>query len=270
MFAAAPFNALEALGRLSLRFVDELGYVAALLVESVYWLVMGRQRKQPVSLREIFRQAMEVGVSALPIGMALALGVGLMLGIQGIHTLRTFGAESQVVTGIAWSVTREFSALIVGILVAGRSGSALAARIGTMVVNQEIDALRVIGINPVRHLVAPPLVALIIAVPSLVILSMGVSLVGGAIYTGIELQMSPLLYFEETFRILTVGDVMQGMSKALLFAVIITLVGAANGFSASGGAEGVGRATTRSVVVSITGIISADMAFAFFVTRAAG
>ncbi|MGB0712623.1 MAG: MlaE family ABC transporter permease [Gammaproteobacteria bacterium] len=270
MAVAAFPNALEAIGRTSVRFVDELGYVVALLVESIYWLLIGRRRNQPVSLREIFHQSMEVGVSALPIGMTLALGVGLMLGIQGIHTLRTFGAESQVVTGIAWSVTREFSALIVGILVAGRSGSALAARIGTMVVNQEIDALRVIGINPVRHLVAPTLVALVVTVPALVILSMGVSLLGGAIYTGIELQMSPLLYFEETFRILAVSDVMQGMSKAVLFAIIITLVGAANGFSATGGAEGVGRATTRSVVVSITGIISTDMVFAFFVTRMTG
>jgi phospholipid/cholesterol/gamma-HCH transport system permease protein len=120
-----------------------------------------------VRIDSIFVQMIEVGIRAIPIVTVLAGTIGVMLAIQGIYTLRTFGAESRVVVGIALSVTREFSALITGILIAGRSGSALAARLSTMKINQEVDALRVIGINPVRFLVAPALLAMMVMLPML-------------------------------------------------------------------------------------------------------
>ena len=125
-----------------------MGFAAALLAKSIYWLVVGRGQHQPVRLSSVFLQAREIGIDALPILSIFTFTIGVMLAIQGIYTLKPFGAESRVTTGIALSVVREFSSLITGILVAGRSGSALAARLGTMKINQEIDALTVMGIDP--------------------------------------------------------------------------------------------------------------------------
>ena len=193
--------------------------------------------------------------------------IGLMLAIQGIHTLRAFGAESQVVIGIALAVTREFAPLITGILVAGRTGSALAAQVGSMRISQEIDALRVLGVHPVRYLVAPPLLAMLVMLPCLTILADVLGLFGGGVFCNLELNMSFRGYAERVREVLDFGDVLQGVLKSLLFAVIVTLVGVSNGFSVTGGAEGVGRATTRAVVQSISYIIIADMLFTFFVNR---
>ena len=254
-------------GQRSLRSVSEVGYHVALLVEGFYWLIFGRWRRQPVRLAAIFKEAVGVGVEAIPIVALASFAIGMMLAIQGIYSLRTFGAEGQVVLGIARSVTREFAPLITGIFVAGRSGSAIAARIGTMQISQEIDALRVIGINPVRYLVAPLLAAMLLTMPALTVLSDLVALFGGALYCAGELSLPIGIFFQRTFEILSVHDVLHGVLKSLIFAVIITLIGSANGFNVSAGAEGVGRATTRSVVLGCIGIILADMVFTFLTSR---
>ena len=258
---------VEGLGRRSLQVVREVGYLAALLAESFYWLLLGRWRRQPVRLRAIFKEAVGVGVDAIPIVALASFAIGMMLAIQGIHTLRTFGAEGQVVLGIALSVTREFAPLITGIFVAGRSGSAIAARIGTMQISQEIDALRVIGINPVRYLVAPLLAAMLLTLPALTVMADLLALFGGALYCAGELSLPMDIFFNRTFEVLEARDVLQGGAKALVFAVVITLIGASNGFGVTAGAEGVGRATTRAVVLGCIGIILADMVFTFLTSR---
>ena len=254
-------------GQRSLQAVREVGYHVALLVEAIYWLIFGRWRRQPVRLAAIFKEAVGVGVDAIPIVALASFAIGMMLAIQGIYTLRTFGAEGQVVLGIALSVTREFAPLITGIFVAGRSGSAIAARIGTMQISQEIDALRVIGINPVRYLVAPLLAAMLLTLPALTVMSGLIALFGGALYCAGELSLPMGIFFERTFEVLVAQDVIHGVLKSFVFAVIITLIGAVNGFSVSAGAEGVGRATTRSVVLGCIGIILADMVFTFLTSR---
>lgn len=254
-------------GQRTLRTIHETGYLAALLVESLYWLIMGRWRRQPVRLGAIFREAVAVGVSAIPIVALASFATGMMLAIQGIYTLRTFGAEGQVVLGIALSVTREFAPLITGIFVAGRSGSAIAARIGTMQISQEIDALRVIGINPVRYLVAPLLAAMLLTLPALTMLSDLLALTGGALYCAGGISLPFDVFFNRTFEVLTVRDVLDGLVKSLAFAVVITLIGASNGFGVKAGAEGVGRATTRAVVLGCIGIILTDMVFTFLMSR---
>ena len=254
-------------GQRSLQSVREVGYLVTLLVEAVYWLIFGRWRRQPVRLGAVFKEAVGVGVNAIPIVALASFAIGMMLAIQGIYTLRTFGAEGQVVLGIALSVTREFAPLITGIFVAGRSGSAIAARIGTMQISQEIDALRVIGINPVRYLVAPLLAAMLLTLPALTVMSDLIALFGGALYCAGELSLPMGIFFERTFDVLVVQDVIHGVIKSLFFAVIITMIGAVNGFNVSAGAEGVGQATTRSVVLGCIGIILADMVFTFLTSR---
>ena len=259
--------ALERLGRRVTAYLAEWGYYGALVAESLYWLVVGPAKNQPVRLRETVSQMMQIGIAAIPIVFMLSFAVGVMLAIQGIHTLKVFGAESKIVVGVALSVTREFAPLITAIVVAGRSGSALAARIGTMTVTQEIDALHVMSINAIRYLVAPVLVAMVIMVPALAFMADFAALLGAAIFSSLELGMSVEAYALETIRVLTISDVAQGIAKSVVFAVIIALVGVSNGFSVSGGAEGVGKGTTRAVVLSIVYIVLADMLFTWMLNR---
>jgi phospholipid/cholesterol/gamma-HCH transport system permease protein len=258
---------LETLGRNTIRSIEEVGYAVSVFVESLYWLVRGHHRRQKVSLAAIAHEASNIGIYAIPISAILCFAVGIMLAIQGIETLKTFGAESQVIIGIALSTTREFAPLIVSILVAGRSGSAITARIGTMNESQEIDALRVMGVEPVRFLATPIIIAMLISLPCLTILGDFMGLLGGAVYSAAELQITIGLYFEQSLEVLSTEDLFQGLIKSLVFALIIALVSISNGFQASGGSVGVGKATTRSVVMSISLIIIADMVFTYFMNR---
>ena len=247
--------------------VEEIGHAAMLLVESLFWLLFGRLRRQPVRLPSIVAQMMSTGISAVPIATVLSLAIGVTLAMQGIDLLKNFGAESQVVVAVALSVVREFAPLIMGILMAGRSGSALAARLGTMNISQEIDALRVMGINPTRFLVVPAMVAMLVMLPVLTFWSDLTMLLGSALYTKAVLGMSLAAYADATLETLSVAHLMHGITKSAIFAALIVLIGTVNGISVSGGAEGVGRATTRTVVISIAAIIVTDMLFIFVLTR---
>ncbi len=257
----------DRLGRATVAGIGELGTCGVLIAESLYWLVLGPRLRQPVRLGSVFVQMMEIGIFAVPIVGIMGGTIGVMLAIQGIHTLKIFGAESRVVIGIALSVTREFAPLITGILVAGRSGSALAARLGTMKISQEIDALSVMGINPVRFLVVPSMLAMLIMVPALTFFADLVGLFAAGLYVAADLGLTLAAYTDQTLEILSVDDLMHGLGKSAIFAVLIAVIGVVNGASVTGGAEGVGRVTTRSVVQSIMAIVITDMLFAFVVTR---
>lgn len=260
-------HSIETVGRKTVSSVEECGYITSLFIESFYWLIVGKKRHQSVRFSSIINEARQIGVDAVAISAVLCFAIGVMLAIQGIETFKTFGAQSQVILGIALSVTREFSPLIIGILVAGRSGSSIAARIGTMSESQEIDALKVMGINPVRYLASPILIAMLIMLPLLIILGDFMGLLGGAVYTYIELNISFSAYAERSFEILSLNDISQGIIKSFVFANIIALVSLSNGFQVKGGAEGVGHATTRAVVMSISLIVIADMIFTYFLNR---
>ncbi|WP_340116216.1 ABC transporter permease [Pelagibius sp. 7325] len=256
----------EGFGRSVVRGVEEVGFASALFLESLLWAALGPTRRQPVRLTAVFAQMMQIGIGALPITTVLSATIGMMLAIQSLYSLGLFGAESFATIGIALSVVREFAPLIVGILIAGRSGSALAARFSTMMINQEVDALRVIGISPVRFLVAPALFAMMVMVPCLTIWANIVALAAAGVFVTGALQISMSAYFADVVAALSVNDLAHGLGKSVLFAAMVALVSTVNGALADGGAEGVGRRTTRAVVHSIAAIIVVDMIFAFVVT----
>ncbi|MEJ2576415.1 MAG: ABC transporter permease [Gammaproteobacteria bacterium] len=258
---------IEAAGRRTLGGVAEAGYLFMLFAESLYWLLVGPFIRQPVRLPNLFAEMMRIGALAVPIVFLLSFANGVIMAIQGIATLKEFDAESQVVPGIAYSVTREFGVLIAAIVVAGRSGSAVAARIGSMQLSQEIDALRVMGVEPVRYLVAPILLATLTMLPVLTILADAAAMLGGGLYSSFVLHISLTTFFERAFEVLVPYDVVQGLIKSVVFGGLIALIACSNGFSVVGGAEGLGRATTRSVVLSIAAIVVADMIFTYFLTR---
>jgi len=257
----------EQIGRRSAGFFDQVGYGSVLFAESVYWLLVGWRRRQPVRIRMVFHEMQQIGVYAIPIATLLSGTIGLMLAIQSLYSLGLFGAEAYAYIGIALSVAREFSPLIMAILIAGRSGSAIAARLATMTINQEVDALQVMGINPVRYLVSPVVVALAIMLPCVAMWANLVSGFTAGFYVSAALNSSLGAFVNDSFSVLKTGDIWHGIGKATLFGVLIALVAVVNGSSVSGGAEGVGKVTTSSVVQSICMIVIADMLFGYIATR---
>ncbi|MGH0036792.1 MAG: MlaE family ABC transporter permease [Myxococcota bacterium] len=260
-------RSLEGLGRGVARGLDGIGFGTALLGQSAYWLVLGSRRRQPVRAASVAREMMDVGIAAIPIVTVLAGTIGVMLALQGIDALEPFGAQHQVTLGVALSITREFAPLITGIIVAGRSGSALSARLGTMQINNEVDALSVMGIHPVRYLVVPSLVALVVMVPALAVWADLVGLATAGLYISGDLGITFAAYAEQVEAAIEAEDVLHGVSKAAIFGGLIALVGVVNGSQVRGGAEGVGRATTSAVVQAITVIVLADLLFVFAATR---
>jgi len=263
MTAEKPTNSIvagvEKLGRSTVHGIEEVGNGGVMVLESLYWLIFGPKQGQPVRLNAVIEQMMGIGITAIPIIAMMGGAISVTLAIQGIDTLRIFGAESHVTAGLAFVVVREFAPMITGILVAGRSGSALAARIGTMKINQEIDALKVMGINPVRYLVAPPLIAMLIMVPCLTIMSAVVGLSLAGVYINFELGVSLPAFWDQVIDILKPEDIFEGLGKSVLYAIEIAIIGVVNGAGVQGGAEGVGKATTRSVVQAISAIIVTAM-----------
>ncbi len=258
--------ATEYIGRAVTRRFDQLGFSAALLVESFYWLFMGRRERQRVRVSTILEQMEHIGIEALPIVTLLSATIGVMLAIQGTYSLGLFGAESFVYFGVALAVTREFAPLITGILIAGRSGSALAARLSTMTINQEIDALRAIGISPTRYLVVPALIGMLMVLPALTVWAGIVALAAAGLFVSATLDITFAAFVSDIFSVLTPGDIAHGLIKAIVFAVLIVMVGVVNGVQVEGGAAGVGKVTTRAVVQSIACIIVFDMVIGLLIT----
>ena len=249
-----------------MRAVDELGYATVLLGESLFWTLFGRRWRQPVRFTSVVAQMMHVGIEALPIATLLAAAIGSMLAVQSLYSLGLFGAESFAHVGIALALIREFSPLIIGILMAGRSGSALAARISTMTINQEVDALHTIGINPVRFLVAPALLAMVIMLPALAMWANLIGLGAAGLLVSSSLDITIAAFVNNTIEVLSPGDILHGLGKSVLFAVLIAIIASINGSRVRGGSDGVGRVTTRSVVHAISAIIVADMIFGILAT----
>lgn len=256
----------EQTGRRTIQALDETGYASSLLGESVFWTLFGSRWRQPVRVGTVLQQMMQIGIDALPIASMLSAAVGVMLAVQSLYSLGLFGAQSFAHVGIALALTREFSPLIIGILVAGRSGSALAARLSTMSINQEVDALRAIGINPVRFLVAPALIAMVVMLPAITMWSNLVALGAAGFFVSAELDISFGAFAANTVEALSPGDLLHGLGKSALFAVLIAIIAAVNGSLVKGGSEGVGRVTTRAVVHAISAIIVTDMLFGFVMT----
>jgi phospholipid/cholesterol/gamma-HCH transport system permease protein len=180
---------------------------------------------------------------------------------QGADQLRRFGAEIFTVDLLGISILREIGILLTAIVIAGRSGSAFTAQIGTMKVNQEIDALRTIGLDPIEILVVPRLLALMIALPLLAFFADMLGLFGGGLMCAVALDIAPSQFLQELDRAIAPGTFLVGLAKAPVFAFLIAMVGCYEGLSAGGSAESVGRMTTRAVVVGIFLVIVFDALF---------
>ena len=216
---------------------------------------------RPIRWRATCNQMVIMGVHSLPIVATITFIVGLIIAMQSAYQLARFGAVIYVADLVAVSVTRELAPLITAIVIAGRSGSAIAAEIGSMKVAEELDALQTMALNPIHFLAAPRTLAMVIVVPCLTVLADLLGILGGMVLGLTSLKISAIAYFHETANAIMLKDFISGLIKSFFFAAIIALVGAFEGFHVQGGAEGVGKATTTAVVRSIFLIILADMLF---------
>ena len=218
-------------------------------------------RGERMRIDRVIGEVLIAGCGALPILVLIAFLLGLILAMQAYVQLKIFAAEIFVADMVAVSVTREIGPLMTAILVAARSGSSIAAQLGTMVINEEVDALRQMGVNPLSYLVAPKVVALTIATPCLVVFFCAVAMFGGMLFGIGCVDMHWLAYIEQTSKALDISDLATCLVKASVFGALIASVGCALGINVRGGPEGVGRATTRAVVVSVFGVIVIDAIF---------
>ncbi|MDD5090278.1 MAG: ABC transporter permease [Candidatus Wallbacteria bacterium] len=220
--------------------------------------LLGKRRP---SAGETFRQMVVVGVDSSPIVITIAMFIGMILAMQTAYQLKKYGIVNLVGDLVAVSITRELGPLITAIIIAGRIGASYAAEIGTMKVAEELDALRSMALNPVRYLVSPRLLAMLVMLPCLTVFANLTGIFGGFIISVFNLGLSPVLYYNHVIEALVLKDIATGLMKSLSFAGIIVLVGCYQGFTVENGAEGVGRNTTNSVVASIFLIILADCFF---------
>jgi phospholipid/cholesterol/gamma-HCH transport system permease protein len=213
-------------------------------------------------------QALTVGVMAIPVVSLISFFVGLILALQAAYELRRLGALHLVAGTVALSMTRELGPLMTAVVVIGRSGSAFAAEIGTMKVNEEIDALETMALEPVHFLVAPKLVAMLLMMPCLTTWSDLMGVVGGGVFGVMSAGFSWHSYLEATIDAMVRRDIFIGLVKSVIFAIVITAVGCQEGFTTGLGSEEVGKSTTAAVVKSIFLVIVMDLVFTsiFYIT----
>ena len=223
----------------------------------------GSALMHPECLRpaSISRHIAETGIHALPIIGLMAVMIAVVIGYQGVAQLRPYGGEDFTVNLVAVSVLREMGVLITSIMVAGRSGSAFTAEIGVMQTREEVDALKVMGIEPMQVLVVPRVIALVITLPLLTFFADIMGLIGGAAISQFLLDVSPTQYLTRLPHVVDGSDLFVGLFKAPIFAFFIAIIGCMHGLQVSGSAESVGRETTRAVVKSIFLVIVLDAFF---------
>lgn len=238
-----------------------LGELVLLISEVIYWSAIGIVSRTGRRKGAIMQQILLIGSNAVGIIALLSFVLGLILALQSAAQLRQFGASIYVADLIAISMVREMGPMMTAIIIAGRSGSAFAAEISSMKVSEELDALRMMAINPIRYVVVPKFLAMTISMPLLVTLSMILGILGGFVIGVTYLDLTVVSYFNETMSILTLEDLLVGFSKSLFFAGVIVIIGSYYGFRVQGGAEGVGRVTTSAVVASIFAVIFLDAVF---------
>ncbi|MGE6285056.1 ABC transporter permease [Aeromonas rivipollensis] len=260
-FLPRPLSRLESLGQGTVTLLAQGCALLAFIGECTFALGGWLAHPTRIRWRPILYNIRSAGVDALPIVGLLSFLLGIVVAYQGAAQLRLYGANIFVVDLVALSMLREFAPLITAIIVAGRSGSAYAAQIGTMAVTEEIDAMRTIGIAPLDMLVLPKALALLITLPLLTLFADLFGVLGGMLMAHIQLDVGTAEFLDRFVKTVSVTDLLIGIGKAPVFAAIIVTVGCFQGFQTKGGADSVGRQTTRSVVHSIFMVIVADALF---------
>jgi phospholipid/cholesterol/gamma-HCH transport system permease protein len=250
---------LTHLGDLVLSRVDEFGRFVRLAGATVQALA---ERRFPAL--ETLRQLEAIGARSTTIVLITALFTGMVLALQTGFALARFGAKPYVGSVVGLSLARELGPVLTALMVGGRVGAGITAELGAMQVTEQVDAIRSLGANPVQKLVLPRVIAATLALPLLTVLANLLGVFGGLVISASQFQISPNFYIQTVLNIVTVEDFLSGIGKTLVFGWIIAMVACFQAFETSGGTVGVGRATTRTVVVASIAVLIAD----FFLTQA--
>jgi phospholipid/cholesterol/gamma-HCH transport system permease protein len=253
MIKRLAFNPFELLGRFVLNSVREIGLMGLFVTDTIRWTF-----RKPLRLNAALEQMVEVGANSLPVVFFTAMFTGMVLALQSYTGFKRFGAESMVGTVVGMSMTRELGPVLTALVVTGRAGSAMTASLGTMRVTEQIDALYTLAANPIKYLVVPRVIAGTLMMPLLTVLADIVGIMGGFVIGVFLLGANPVVYLDSTYEYMEMNDVLSGLFKSMVFGFIISIVGCYEGFYTEGGAEGVGNATTKSVVMGFMGIFIAN------------
>jgi len=259
-----PQSALDQIGRATLAFLEEIKSVLGFLGTSMLAAVGLLREPRTANWKAVMPIMERAGVDAVPIVVLINFLVGFVMAFQGAVQLKQFGANIFVADLVGLSVVRELGPLMTAIIVCGRSGAAFAAELGTMKVSEEIDALQTLGFGPIQYLVLPRVLALMLVLPFLTLFADLVGILGGLVVGLVSLDLSIAGYLVETKKALAIWDVGSGLLKSVVFAVAIAVISCQQGFATSGGAEGVGRRTTASVVSILFALILIDAGFTVF------
>jgi phospholipid/cholesterol/gamma-HCH transport system permease protein len=249
---------LEKLGESGMQFVLGLGAVSALAAQTFYHAV-----RPPFSPRLLAAQMDHIAVRSISIVSVAGTFVGLVLALQTAYGLARFGAKSMVGLIVGLSMIRELGPVVTAILVGGRIGSGFTAELGSMKVTEQIDAMRALGVNHIKRLVVPRVLVTMLAMPMLTMIANTLGVFGGMIISQYEFQVDYHQYYNTLISYVTVSDMVSGLGKTVIFGGLIALIGCHNGLTTRGGTEGLGRATTGTVVTSALAIFISD----FFLTK---
>ncbi len=252
-------TAIQTVGVMAIELSRHAGGLSILLQDTLRTLFKTKL-KWDLTLDQMYK----IGVTSLPLVSMTALFTGMVLALQSAYQLRLFAAEQFIADLVAMSITRELGPVLTAMVVAGRVGASMAAELGTMKVTEQIDAMKVLAVDPIRYLVVPRFVAAFFMLFLLTVYADTIGMLGGYLISVFKLGMSSHQYITRSATVLIVKDVMTGLIKAFVFGGIIAVVGCYFGFRATGGAEGVGRATTLAVVAALVLVIASDALFTAF------
>lgn len=219
--------------------------------------------KPPYEVRSWVRQMEQIGVRSLGVAAITTVFTGMVLALQTAYSLPSIGVKYYIGTVVSKSLVRELGPVLTALIVGGRIGSGMTAELGTMKVTEQIDALRSMAADPVKKLVVPKLMATLVMLPALTVIGDVLGILGGLVIAVVQLDLAAGFYINDMLSALTIADVLSGVGKSFFFAYFIAIVGCYNGLNASGGADGVGRATTNTVVQASILILVSD----FFLTK---
>ncbi|MBN1382399.1 MAG: ABC transporter permease [Deltaproteobacteria bacterium] len=245
--------AIDQLGRTVLEYVEEMGKIALLFLSVLRWMF-----QPPLKSHLIFKQMEFVGNKSIFVVVLTGAFTGMVMALQGYYGFKMFSAESMVGSVVALGMTRELGPVLTSLMVTARAGSAMAAELGTMRVTEQIDALSVMAANPVKHLIVPRVIAGVLMLPLLTVVSDFMGILGGY-FVGVHLlHINSGIFVKNITTIVDLDDLYNGLVKAAVFGLILSLIGCYKGFNTRGGAEGVGKATTEAVVLSSITILISD------------
>ena len=251
-------NFFEKIGDIVLGTGRRVMDMLALFFDTLFWLVFGPLKNKFVKSESIFAQMVFAGAGSLIIVSFVAFFTGVVIAMQSAYQLSRFGANIYTAPMVAVSITRELGPVLTALVVAGRVGAAITAELGTMKVTEQIEALETMALDPVRFLVVPRFLALVVMLPCLVIFADIIGILGGLLVGFFSLRLDPYRYMTFSFEFMAWKDFWTGLVKTFVFAMVISMVGCYMGLKTKGGAEGVGKATTMSVVTSFILIILFD------------